>query len=251
MASYLHEDHRKEEGDTHMSTPLKVNNVTVKYGSSVVVDHFEHTFEEGKIHCIMGPNGCGKTTLIKKIVELYSASCSLSYVPQETYGNIALSVYDVVGLGRYDRSRFFTGLTSDDKNKVEEAIALMELEGLEDRIYDTLSGGEKQRCMIARALSQDTEWTILDEPSSNLDVRHTVLTMKTLSKLRDEKKRSFIVVLHDINTAASFADNYILMKKGKLIKATSKLTPDVLSSVFDSSFEEILTRDGKSFYCPS
>lgn len=234
-----------------MSSPLKVSGVSVKYGSHVVVDSFSHDFEEGKIHCIMGPNGCGKTTLIKKIVEQYSASCSLSYVPQETYGNIALSVYDVVGLGRYDKSRFFTGLTSEDRSKVDEAIALMELEGLEDRIYDTLSGGEKQRCMIARALAQDTDWTILDEPSSNLDVRHTVLTMKTLSKLRDEKGRSFIVVLHDINTAASFADRYILMKEGKLIKAVSSLTPDLLSSVFDSSFEEVVTRDGKSFYCPS
>ena len=127
----------------------------------------------------------------------------------------------------------------------------MELEGLEDRLYDTLSGGEKQRCMIARALAQDTDWTILDEPSSNLDVRHTVLTMKTLSKLRDEKKRSFIVVLHDINTAASFADNYVLMKMGKLVEAASKLTPEVLGAVFDSTFEEVLTKDGKSFYCPS
>ena len=234
-----------------MSNPLNVTDISVKYGSHVVVDSFSHTFEAGKIHCIMGPNGCGKTTLIKKIVELYSPSGFISYVPQETYGNIALSVYDVAGLGRYDKSRFFTGLTSEDKSKVDEAIALMELQGLEDRIYDTLSGGEKQRCMIARALAQDTDWTILDEPSSNLDVRHTVLTMKTLSKLRDGKNRSFIVVLHDINTAASFADNFVLMKAGKLVEDTSKLTPDVLTSVFDSSFEEVITRDGKSFYCPS
>lgn len=234
-----------------MSTPLIVKDITVKFGSHVAVDHFSHTFEEGKIHCIMGPNGCGKTTLIKKMVDIFAASGDLSYVPQETYGNVALRVYDVVGLGRYDKSRFFTGLTASDRAKVEEAMDLMELTGLEDRIYDTLSGGEKQRCMIARALAQDTPWTILDEPSSNLDVRHTVLTMKTLSKLRDEKKRSFIVVLHDINTAASYADEFILMKEGKLMGAVSSLAPDLLSSVFDSSFEELLTRDGKSFYCPS
>ena len=230
---------------------LIVKDISVSYGPKIVVDSFSHTFEEGKIHAVMGPNGCGKTTLIKKIVEQYSGKGQIAYVPQETFGNIALSVYDVVGLGRYDKSRFFTGLTSNDKDLVGKAISDMELQGLESRIYDTLSGGEKQRTMIARALAQDTPWTILDEPSSSLDVRHTVLTMKILDRLCREKGKSFIVVLHDINTAASFADSFILMKDGKKVDASSSLTGEVLSSAFESHFEKVLTTDGKSFFYPS
>lgn len=249
MAFNIYKDHVKKKGDTRMSD-LNIKDISVSYGSKKVVDSFSHNFEEGKIHAVMGPNGCGKTTLIKKIVEEYSHKEKISYVPQETYGNIALSVYDVVGLGRYDKSRFFTGLTSNDRDLVEKAIADMELEGLESRIYDTLSGGEKQRTMIARALAQDTPWTILDEPSSSLDVRHTVLTMKILKRLSGSGGKSFIVVLHDINTAASFADRYVLMKDGRKIEALSSLTKEALSSVFESDFEKVITTDGKSFYYP-
>ena len=229
---------------------LKADGITVKYGKRVVLDSFTHEFEAGKIHCILGPNGCGKTTLVKALVERYASEGQISYVPQDVFGNVALTTYDTVALGRYDKRRFFTGLTAEDKVLVDKAVVDMELTGLEDRIFDTLSGGEKQRCMTARALAQDTEWTILDEPSSNLDIRHTQITMKKLAELRDKDHKSFIVVLHDVNTAARFADRFVLMKDGKLVAVKERLDTETLSNVFDSSFEMISSREGVPFFCP-
>jgi iron complex transport system ATP-binding protein len=229
---------------------LKADGITVKYGKRVVLDSFTHEFEAGKIHCILGPNGCGKTTLVKALVERYASEGQISYVPQDVFGNVALTTYDTVALGRYDKRRFFTGLTAEDKVLVDKAVVDMELTGLEDRIFDTLSGGEKQRCMTARALAQNTEWTILDEPSSNLDIRHTQITMKKLAELRDKDHKSFIVVLHDVNTAARFADRFVLMKDGKLVAVKERLDTETLSNVFDSSFEMISSREGVPFFCP-
>ncbi len=229
---------------------LKADGITVKYGKRVVLDSFTHEFEAGKIHCILGPNGCGKTTLVKALVERYASEGQISYVPQDVFGNVALTTYDTVSLGRYDKRRFFTGLTAEDKVLVDKAVVDMELTGLEDRIFDTLSGGEKQRCMTARALAQNTEWTILDEPSSNLDIRHTQITMKKLAELRDKDHKSFIVVLHDVNTAARFADRFVLMKDGKLVAVKERLDTETLSNVFDSSFEMISSREGVPFFCP-
>lgn len=229
---------------------LKADGITIKYGKRVVLDSFTHEFEAGKIHCILGPNGCGKTTLVKALVERYASEGQISYVPQDVFGNVALTTYDTVALGRYDKRRFFTGLTAEDKVLVDKAVVDMELTGLEDRIFDTLSGGEKQRCMTARALAQDTEWTILDEPSSNLDIRHTQITMKKLAELRDKDHKSFIVVLHDVNTAARFADRFVLMKDGKLVAVKERLDTESLSNVFDSSFEMISSREGVPFFCP-
>lgn len=229
---------------------LKADGITVKYGKRVVLDSFTHEFEAGKIHCILGPNGCGKTTLVKALVERYASEGQISYVPQDVFGNVALTTYDTVALGRYDKRRFFTGLTAEDKVLVDKAVVDMELTGLEDRIFDTLSGGEKQRCMTARALAQDTEWTILDEPSSNLDIRHTQITMKKLAELRDKDHKSFIVVLHDVNTAARFADRFVLMKDGKLVAVKERLDTETLSDVFDSSFEMINSKEGVPFFCP-
>ena len=229
---------------------LKADGITVKYGKRVVLDSFTHEFEAGKIHCILGPNGCGKTTLVKALVERYASEGQISYVPQDVFGNVALTTYDTVALGRYDKRRFFTGLTAEDKVLVDKVVVDMELTGLEDRIFDTLSGGEKQRCMTARALAQNTEWTILDEPSSNLDIRHTQITMKKLAELRDKEQKSFIVVLHDVNTAARFADRFVLMKDGKLVAVKERLDVETLSDVFDSSFEMINSKEGVPFFCP-
>lgn len=251
MAPCNKQDKSRAKGGEAVSLgPLKADKITVTYGKRIVLDSFSHTFEPGKIHCILGPNGCGKTTLVKSLVARYAASGDISYVPQNVYGNVALSVYDTVALGRYDKSRFFTGLTPDDRALVDKAVSDMELEALSDRIFDTLSGGEKQRCMTARALAQDTSWTVLDEPSSSLDIRHNQLTMRKLVDLRDNEGKSFIIVLHDINTAVRFADSFILMKGGKLVCVKDSLDTEVLSDVFESPFEMITATEGASFFCP-
>ena len=227
---------------------LEVKDLTVSFGNRKVLDGISAEFSEGKITCLIGPNGCGKTTLIKALVDKYAKSREISYVAQDVYGQLALSVYDTVALGRYDRSRFFSGMTSEDREKIDRALELMELNEFRDRIFDTLSGGEKQRCMVARALAQDTPWMILDEPSSNLDVRHNLHIMKTFKELSISEGRSFVIVLHDVNTAAEFADRFLLMKQGKTVRSCSEMDKEILSDVFDAEFSEGITSSGRRVF---
>lgn len=227
---------------------LEAKNITVSYGKDTVLCDVSHTFKEGKITVILGANGCGKTTFIKSVVKLYAKSGNIAYIPQELYGEVGLTVRDTVALGRYDRHKFLSGETSEDKKYIDDALSVMNLNDKKDRIYDTLSGGEKQRCMAARAICQNAEWFIMDEPASNLDVIHTKHILETARKLVDEEGKSFIIVLHDINAAASYGDEFILMKDGKITEVTSDLTAEGLSKVYGASFDSVKTSSGKTVF---
>ena len=227
---------------------LEAKNITVSYGSNTVLSDVSHTFKEGKITVILGANGCGKTTLIKSLVKVYAQSGNIAYIPQELYGEVGLTVRDTVALGRYDKHKFLSGETDEDKKHIDDALSAMELNDKKDRIYDTLSGGEKQRCMAARAICQDAEWFIMDEPASNLDVIHSKHILDTARKLVKEDGKSFILVLHDINAAASYGDEFVLMKDGKISEVTTSLTAESISKVYGASFESVTTPSGKTVF---
>ena len=217
---------------------IELKNVTKKFGSFKALDDLTTLIPEGKVTAILGPNGCGKTTLLKYLVNTYAKKMSIAYVPQETYGSLGMSVRDVVALGRYDKSRFYSGETEEDRKLISSAIGYMDLEGYESRNLDSLSSGEKQRAFIARALAQSASWTLLDEPNSNLDVKHSDILMRKLTELSGSSK-SFILVLHDINLASLYADHIILMKKGKIMSsgAPSKaLSTEILSEAYEVPF---------------
>ena len=230
---------------------LEAKNITVSYGITVVLNDATHTFEEGKITVVLGPNGCGKTTLIKSLVRKFAGTGRLAYIPQEIYGDVGLTVRETVALGRYDKSRFFTGETDEDRKHIDGALELMELSDKQDRIYDTLSGGEKQRAMAARAISQDAEWFIMDEPSSNLDIVHTKHILDTAVRLVKEQGKSFIIVLHDINDAVRYGDEFVLMKEGRIIKVSGTLSAELLEETYGTSFGEVKTSSGQTIFYAS
>ncbi len=234
-----------------MITPLTIDikDLTVAYGDRKILDNINLSFAPGKIHCILGPNGCGKSTLVKQIVRLYASTGELAYVAQETYGSIALTLRDYVCLGRYDRSKFLGGLNKTDRDLVDAAIHSMRLEGMEDQIFDTLSGGEKQRAMIARALAQDTGWFILDEPTSSLDPRHVRMITEVILDLVS-RGRSVIIVLHDLNAASGVADRFVMMKSGGIIATVDALDGDLLTEVYDTPFVTAVTEDGRRVWMP-
>lgn len=225
---------------------IEAKNVTVKFGSKKAVDDFSFTFESGKVYALIGPNGCGKSTLVKNLV-MNSKAGLVGYVAQETIGLINLTVSEYVSLGRYKPGKFFGGLSSSDKELIQSAMDTMEITELQDRLFDTLSGGEKQRVMAARVIAQDSEWIILDEPSANLDVKHTTHIMNTVKELQS-KGKSFIIVLHDINDAVRYADVLVMMRDGKLMKSTSNPTPEDFKSLYDADFMQITAPNGRDFF---
>lgn len=230
---------------------LELKDAYVKYGKKYALKDFTYDFVPGKVYCVLGENGSGKTTMIKTLISKYSSSKDISYVAQEMLSNINLTSYDVVEMGRYNAAKFFGGYSEEDRKLISEAMETMDVLRFKDQIVDTLSGGEKQRVMTARALAQNTEWMILDEPSSSLDVRHTEVVMKTLKEYKENLGKSFIVVLHDINLAARYGDVFLFMKDGKLISSSDTIDKDILQKTYDTPFTEVKLPDGNSFFCPS
>ena len=228
---------------------IRIKDLTVAFGAKKALDNVSVTFEPGKIYCILGPNGCGKSTLVKNIIHQYSQGGEIAYVAQETYGSIALPLLDYVSLGRYDRSKFFSGISATDRELVGDAIRTMDLTGMESQIFDTLSGGEKQRAMVARALAQDTGWFILDEPTSSLDVKHVRMITDMIRDLAS-RGRSVIIVLHDLNAASGVADRFIMMKSGRIVANVDTLDRDLLTDVYDTPFVTAVTEDGRMVWMP-
>ena len=227
---------------------LEASGITVSYGPHTVLDNVTHSFREGKITVLLGSNGCGKTTLIKALVKQYAKTGKLSYIPQEMYGDVGLAVRELVALGRYDSSRFFANENEEDTKLIEDALSLMGLTDKKWLLYDLLSGGEKQRCMAARAICQDAECFIMDEPASNLDIVHSKLILDTARDLVKNNGKSFIIVMHDLNAASTYGDEFVFMKAGRIVDVCDRLTSDKLADVFDTSFGSVMTPSGKEVF---
>jgi iron complex transport system ATP-binding protein len=143
-------------------------------------------------------------------------------------------------MGREPYRKSFGSLTGSDREKIEGALAYTNCSHLKDRNIQLLSGGERQRVMIARTIVQDTPWIILDEPVSSLDVKHQYDLMLLLQRLRSEKSKTIVAILHDLNLAYSFCNKIILMKNGEIFAQGDTeeiLTVQNLKEVYDMDFE--------------
>jgi len=233
---------------------IEVKDISKKYGKKIVLDGVALQFHSGKVTSLIGSNGAGKSTLLSIISRLLSQDGGivmvdeksvtdyrsrvlaqrLSILKQSNHVRLKLTVKELVSFGRFPYSQ--DKLTAEDLVKVEQAICFLDLKEIEDAYIDELSGGQKQRAYMAMVVAQDTDYLLLDEPLNNLDMRHSVQTMKTLRRLADELGKTIIIVLHDINFASHYSDYIVALKEGRLkyYDRTEKIiSEEVVRDIFD------------------
>ncbi|WP_284337408.1 ABC transporter ATP-binding protein [Comamonas sp. NoAH] len=211
---------------------IETENVVKTHGSTTVLHGVSVTIPEKQFTAIIGPNGAGKSTLLSMVSRLAPITSGTAYVAgldvsktasdalakvmailrQDNQSALRLTVRDLVGFGRFPHSK--GRMTPEDVQHVNQALDFLQLQELADRYLDELSGGQRQRAYIAMVLCQDTPYILLDEPLNNLDMAHAVSMMKLLRRMVDERGKTVVVVLHDINFASCYADHIIAMKSG-------------------------------------
>ena len=215
---------------------ITIKNLTFSYNSHMILDDINLVIENSEILSLVGPNGSGKTTLIKCIDRILKPKGSIlldgqeiermsrqdvarkiGYVPQSSSSLLATTVFDTVLMGR--RPHIGWRVEDEDLEKVAEVLEKLKLDDLAMRDFSQLSGGQKQKVLIARALAQEPAVLLLDEPTSNLDMLHQLEVMETVSTLVKEKKISAVMAIHDLNLASRFSDKLVMLKKGKIYAA--------------------------------
>lgn len=228
------------------------DNVEKSYGRARVLGPVSLTIPAGGVTALIGANGAGKSTLLTIAGRLIQPSGGrvtiagndvattpsrdlariVSILRQENHFVTRMSVADLVGFGRFPHNGGRT--RPEDQTYIDESIRFLGLDELRDRYLDELSGGQRQRAYVAMVLAQDTDYILLDEPLNNLDMRHAVGMMKHLRSAADDLGKTVVVVIHDINFAAAYADNIVALHEGRV---THQGTPAEIMN--DQTLEEV------------
>ncbi|MGG5402427.1 ABC transporter ATP-binding protein [Clostridioides difficile] len=245
---------------------LKTNNLSVGYNNKVVISNINVEVKNGEILCLLGSNGAGKTTLLRSLSKLISPIKGEIYLNGVNINCISrkalskkmalvltnrllgdlMTVQDIVNIGRYPYTGFFGNLSKKDLIMVDEALESVDALHLKKRYFDELSDGEKQKVLVARALVQEPEIIILDEPTTHLDIKHRLELINILKKLSKEKSISVILSLHEIDIALKSCDKVALIKNNKVIaygQPEDVVDEDIINSLYeldDKNFNSLL-----------
>lgn len=241
---------------------LKADNIVAGYDKKIIIDGINITIPRNKISVIIGANGCGKSTLLKTLSRLIQPASGKILLDEENLSDIApkqlakilgllpqspvapegITVADLVGRGRFPYQSFFKGLGKTDYEAVEEALEIMGITDLANHSLDELSGGQRQRVWIAMALTQETDILLLDEPTTFLDISYQVEILDLLTDLNRKRGTTIVMVLHDINLSARYADHLFALHRGKLISEGAPsdiITVALIKQVFNLDCEVI------------
>ncbi|MFW6319449.1 MAG: ABC transporter ATP-binding protein [Bacillota bacterium] len=235
---------------------LALENLSIGYDDKRVIESLNTAIQKDKITVIIGPNGCGKSTLLKAITRVIkpndgqvildgkdvhkmptkTVAKKMAFLPQSHDKVTGLTVYELVSYGRYPYQKGLGKLSKIDYERIDWALAATGITSIKHEMMDALSGGQQQRAWIAMALVQDTEMIFLDEPTTYLDISHQLEVLHLLKTLNEVNQRTIVMVLHDINQAAMYADHVIAIKEGVIrynASAYDVIKKDVIRDVFE------------------
>lgn len=246
---------------------LEVKNITSGYGRKIVNSSVSFSIKKNNLTVILGPNGCGKTTLLKTIcgvlnnkngeiyiddvnirrLSLKEKAKKIAYMPQIRHIP-DMTVMDFISCARYPHTGITKSYSLDDLMYINNAIEKAGIQEYTERKLCTLSGGERQKVYLAMALCQDTEIILLDEPVTYLDIEKQFDIMNLIKNLKQNK--TILMVCHDIRLSLKYADNFIVMDKGKVLKEGTKeeiLASGILEKVFNIKIEECKLKSGYDY----
>lgn len=211
--------------------------LTLAYEDRTVVHELDLAVPDGQVSVIVGPNACGKSTTLRALGRLLKPrggsvlldgtelariptrkiAQSIGLLPQSPVAPEAITVADLVSRGRQPHQHWWQQWSDEDERAVTDAMERTDVTALADRSVDELSGGQRQRVWIAMALAQETDLLLLDEPTTFLDIAHQVEVLDLVRRLNHDQGRTVVIVLHDLNQAARYADHLVAMKAGRIV----------------------------------
>lgn len=244
---------------------IATENLAVAYEDNLVVDDLDMGLPQGKITAIIGPNGCGKSTVLKAVGRILKPRSGVVYLngedihrlttreiaqkmailPQSPQAPAGLTAGELVTYGRFPHQKGFGKLGPEDKKIIAWALEVTKLTEFETTVVDNLSGGQRQRVWIAMALAQQTDLILLDEPTTYLDLSYQLEVLELLYSLNREQDCTIVMVLHDLNLASRFADYMIAIRDGGIVRHGTPeevMTAGVLKETFHIDAEIVTER---------
>ena len=249
------EAHDTEQHDAKRQRRLEAKGLGLSYDGQSVIRGLDLLIPHGETTVIVGANACGKSTLLRGIARLMRPDAGvveldgsdirtlptkevarvIGILPQSPVAPEGITVSDLVGRGRYPHQGWFRQWSAEDDRIVAEALAVTSSLEIADRRVEQLSGGQRQRVWIAMALAQDPDILLLDEPTTFLDVAHQLEVLDLLLQLNRDHGTTVVMVLHDLNLAARYADNLVLMSRGEVLaagKPAEVITAELVKAAF-------------------
>ncbi|HKI04729.1 MAG TPA: ABC transporter ATP-binding protein [Thermoanaerobaculia bacterium] len=241
---------------------LVAERIVCAYGERTVLHDFNLVAEPGTVTALLGPNGAGKSTALRALSRLLrpragkvtlggedvwrlprrSFGRQVAFVPQSEAIAWPMTVEQVVLLGRVPHRGWLLPYSAEDRAALRTALRQVDLEDFQGRDLDSLSGGERRRALLARALAQDARVLLLDEPGAHLDLRHQVELFDLLARLARERRAAVVLSLHDLNLASLYADRAVLLNEGRIVAqgpTQEVLTPGLLRETFGIAVETV------------